>query len=246
MKTRSLFIIASSIAIGFASCSNSHSSKNVTLNDIRDSASYSIGLSIATNLAQEKLDSLNLDAFVRGYNDAKNRETALIAIEEIHEIIQEYAIQELKKQHKESVEAGKNFLATNATKEGVKTTESGLQYEIIHLGTGKTPEMYDSVTMNYHGTKIDGSVFESTKGGATATISLSPMHVIPGLIEGLSMFPVGSRIKLYVPEDLAYGVSGYNNIAPFETLIFEIDILDTKKGQAPSFDMSQLQQMMGN
>lgn len=237
LKLSGISLIALALAV---SCGEKGS--KVELKDIRDSASYGIGLSIATNLAQDKLDSLNLDALVAGYLDAK-KEDKKIALDSINFIIQKYAESEMKKQNAPIIAAGKKFLDTNKKKPTVKTTASGLQYEVISMGNGTKPAIYDSVTVHYHGTKIDGTVFDSSKGGSPVTFPLLPGSLIQGWIEGLQLFPAGTKFKLYVPENLAYGMTGNKVIKPFETLVFEIEIVSVKKGAAPQMDMRALQQM---
>jgi len=246
MKSLVKITTIATVTIGLLSCNGLKKDKDASLNDLRDSASYCLGLSVATNLAQDKLDSLNLDAFIAGYMDAKDPESYKIAVAEITNTIQNFAMQEIKIKYSANIEAGKKFLEENKKRAGVTTTASGLQYEVISMGTGAKPQMYDSVTVNYHGTKLDGSVFDSSKGANPVTLSLTPGKLIQGWVEGMTLFPVGSKFKLYVPENLAYGVNARGSIQPYETLIFEVELLATKKGEAPKMDMNAMQQMMGN
>ncbi len=245
MKSLVKFTTITTVAISLLACNGLKKDKDAKLTNLRDSASYCLGLSVATNLAQDKLDSLNLDAFIAGYLDAKDPESYKIAVAEISNTIQNFAMQEIKIKYSANIEAGKKFLEENKKRAGVTTTASGLQYEVISMGTGAKPQMYDSVTVNYHGTKLDGSVFDSSKGANPVTLSLTPGKLIQGWVEGMTLFPVGSKFKLYIPENLAYGVNARGAIQPYETLIFEVELLATKKGEAPKMDMNAMQQMMG-
>ena len=132
---------------------------------------------------------------------------------------------------------GADFLAANATKEGVKTTASGLQYKVITQGTGAVPTATDDVKVNYEGRLIDGTVFDSSyKRGEPNTFKAN--QVIKGWTEALTMMPVGSKWELYIPYDLAYGERGAgNDIKPYETLVFTVELLDIvtpKKEEAPA------------
>ena len=121
---------------------------------------------------------------------------------------------------------GKAFLASNAKRAEVVTLESGLQYEIISAGTGSTPTASDSVKVHYHGMLIDGTVFDSSVNrGEPATFGVT--QVISGWVEALQLMPVGSKWKLFIPSDLAYGAQGAGqSIAPHSTLVFEVELLD--------------------
>lgn len=244
MKSFLKITVVSIIIISLFSCKGKKSS-NVDLKSLRDSASYCLGLSVASNLAQSNLDSLNLDAFLAGYKDAKDPEGYKIAVAEINAVIRNFAMDEVKKKYTKEIQEGKNYLEKIKKDPAVKTTKSGLMYKIISLGTGAKPAMYDTVTVHYHGTKVDGSVFDSSKGSAPVTLPLTPGKLIEGWVEGMTLFPVGSKFILYVPENLAYGPDGRGSIKPFETLTFEVELISTKKGEAPKVDMQALQQQLG-
>lgn len=124
--------------------------------------------------------------------------------------------------------AGEQFLAENAVREGVKVTESGLQYEVLKAGKGKTPTATDKVKVHYHGTLIDGTVFDSSvERGEPAVFGVN--QVISGWTEALQLMPVGSKWKLYIPYNLAYGERGNQGIQPYSTLVFDVELLGIEK-----------------
>ena len=125
-------------------------------------------------------------------------------------------------------EDGEKFLAENALKEGVTTTESGLQYEVIKMGRGKKPAATDKVKVHYHGTLIDGTVFDSSvERGEPTSFGLN--QVIKGWTEGLQLMPVGSKFRFYIPQELGYGAQAAGSIPPYSTLIFEVELLSIEK-----------------
>ncbi len=136
--------------------------------------------------------------------------------------------EDLKVQYKDSIAAGEKFLADNAKREGVVTLPSGLQYEVLRKGTGPVPSDTDRVKVNYHGTLINGTVFDSSvQRGEPAVFGVT--QVIPGWTEALKLMPVGSKWRLYVPYNLAYGAQDRGTIKPFSTLIFDVDLLGIEK-----------------
>lgn len=125
-------------------------------------------------------------------------------------------------------EAGERFLAENALKDGIKVTDSGLQYEVLKMGKGKKPTALDKVKVHYHGTLIDGTVFDSSVDrGEPITFGLS--QVIAGWTEGLQLMPVGSKFRFYIPQELGYGAREAGKIPPYSTLIFEVELLGIEK-----------------
>jgi FKBP-type peptidyl-prolyl cis-trans isomerase FklB len=125
-------------------------------------------------------------------------------------------------------EDGEKFLAENALKEGVKVTESGLQYEVLKMARGKKPAATDRVKVHYHGTLIDGTVFDSSvERGEPTSFGLN--QVIKGWTEGLQLMPVGSKFRFYIPQELGYGAQQAGSIPPYSTLIFEVELLGIEK-----------------
>ena len=190
-----------------------------------DSVSYCIGVNIGENLKNQFSD-IDIKDFMNGINDVLDKKSeSKISNAEAQKILQEYFTKQQEMKTKLAKEEGANFLAENAKKEGVISLESGLQYEILKQGSGAKPTINDNVTTHYHGTLIDGTIFDSSVDrGQPATFPVS--GVIKGWTEALQLMSVGSKWRLYVPYDLAYGERGAGaNIGPFTTLIFEVELI---------------------
>lgn len=190
-----------------------------------DTLSYSVGILIGSNLGQQGLEDVDVSDVAIGLSDAINGADLRISLEEANGILTAYIEGKQAKQMSAVIEAGNAFLAENAKKEGVVTLESGLQYQVITAGDGPKPTLNDKVTTHYHGTLIDGTVFDSSYDrGQPASFPVS--GVIAGWTEALQLMPVGSKWKLFVPYNLAYGERGAGGaIKPYSTLIFDVELL---------------------
>lgn len=221
MKNK-LFILG--IAATLVAC-NQENYTNAELTTKIDSVSYSLGISVANNLKSSGFESIETDALSSAFNDVFADNEVRITEDDANLIIQEYFAELSDKKSQEAITEGSSFLADNAKKEGVIVTSSGLQYEIITNGTGATPSETDQVTVHYHGTLLDGTVFDSSVDrGQPATFPVN--GVIPGWVEALQLMNVGSKYKLYIPSNLAYGERGAGgSIGPNATLIFEVELL---------------------
>jgi len=213
------------------SCQQSGSVKNVKLETEADSAGYAIGILVGTNNKQQVENApggadINLDAMVAAFGAASKGEEGAMTTEEADQIIRRYFEAAGEKEGQLNLEEGNAFLEENKSREGINTTASGLQYEIITEGTGPKPSADDRVRVHYHGTLIDGTVFDSSvERGEPAVFGVG--QVIPGWTEALQLMPVGSKWKIYVPSDLAYGERGEGaDIGPNTTLIFEVELLE--------------------
>ncbi|GAD05020.1 peptidylprolyl isomerase [Porphyromonas crevioricanis] len=189
-----------------------------------DKISYALGLSIANNFRATGIETVDMDEFVRAMNDVMHGKQTAITYEEAQQVLNSFfaALQErVKDQNKE---AGKEFLKINGMKRGVTTTETGLQYEILVKGDGPKPKLEDTVRCHYHGTLINGEVFDSSKQrGEPAEFPLK--GVISGWTEVLQLMPVGSTWRVTIPSELAYGERGAgSSIGPNSTLIFDIEL----------------------
>jgi FKBP-type peptidyl-prolyl cis-trans isomerase len=226
-----VIILAASVVL--AACQK-NSSKTVTLTNENDSASYALGVLIGQNNKQN-LDAspgtkdLNVDILITAFEKQLKGEESQMDAAKANTMIQKFFEKVSTKEAAKNAEEGKAFLEQNKTKEGVITTASGLQYEILKAGEGPKPTAEQNVKCNYHGTLINGTVFDSSVDrGEPATFNVS--QVIPGWTEALQLMPVGSKWKLYIPGELAYGERGAGkNIGPNTTLIFEVELLEIVK-----------------
>ena len=200
----------------------------------KNSISTMVGMDVGRGLTQIK-DEIDIkvveaaiEATIKGEKTALTQEEALQVRQEFMKTLQAKRVAEQKAAADTNKKEGEAFLAANKSKAGVKTTASGLQYLVEKQGTGAKPKATDTVKVNYLGTKIDGTKFDSSYDrGQPATFPLN--GVIKGWGEGLQLMPVGSKYKLFVPSDLAYGENGPGQIGPNATLIFEVELLDIEK-----------------
>jgi FKBP-type peptidyl-prolyl cis-trans isomerase FklB len=233
MKIRLIILLLITVASFSSFAQKSKSKKNkkneVVLATKLDSLSYSLGMNIGQNLKSEGLDSLNsallakaLDAYLRG-------DSLKLKAMEAGQLVNKH-LAELKDKKAQAVKGdGEKFLAENKKREGVVTLPSGLQYEILKAGTGEKPLAADKVTTHYHGTFIDGKVFDSSvERGQPAQFPVN--RVIPGWTEALQLMPVGSKWRLWIPYNLAYGEKGYPpKIPAYSALIFEVELISIDK-----------------
>ena len=189
-----------------------------------DSVSYALGVNIGENIKGQFKD-VNVDVLSQAIKDAYKGETNM-TMDEAGPMLQAYAQKAQARIGEENLKAGEEFLATNGAKEGVTTTASGLQYEVINEGTGAKPTAENQVKVHYHGTLLDGTVFDSSVDrGEPATFGVT--QVIPGWTEALQLMSVGSKWKVFLPSSIAYGERGAGaNIGPNTTLIFEVELLE--------------------
>jgi FKBP-type peptidyl-prolyl cis-trans isomerase FklB len=191
----------------------------------KEVVSYSLGINVATSLKNQGFDEIDPTIFAQAIEDVLTNSTLKIEAQEGEQVLNLYYQQMQERKHQKNIEAGAAFLKDNATKEGVVTLPSGLQYKIVKEGNGPKPKATDKVTTHYHGTLLNGTVFDSSvQRGQPATFPVN--GVIAGWIEALQLMPVGSKWVLYVPSDLAYGARGASElIGPHTTLVFEVELL---------------------
>ncbi|MDE6100669.1 MAG: FKBP-type peptidyl-prolyl cis-trans isomerase [Paramuribaculum sp.] len=197
-----------------------------------DKISYALGLSMGNNFRSSGIEKIDVKDFADGvaavFDGAEPKMSYEEAKEEIRKFftaMEERQQAEAAKKGEINAKAGKEFLDKNAEREGVKKTESGLQYEIIEEGAGASPSKGDRVTVHYTGKLIDGTVFDSSvERGEPATFGVT--QVIPGWVEALQMMKVGAKWRLFIPSELAYGPNGAGGvIGPNATLIFDVELL---------------------
>lgn len=190
-----------------------------------DKISYAIGLSMGQNLMGSGVTSLEYADLAAGIKDVLEKNQPQISYQEAQQVLGKFFSKLEEKIAGEAKAAGEAFLAENAKREGVKVTESGLQYEVLEATIGQKPKATDKVRVHYEGTLIDGTVFDSSyKRGESITFGLN--QVIKGWTEGLQLMSIGSKYKLYLPYHLAYGERGAGaNIPPYAALIFTVELL---------------------
>lgn len=188
-----------------------------------DSVSYNLGILIAQNLIRQGLAEVNANELAKGVADALAGVNVDLA--KCNESVSEYIQAQQAKKFEGNIAEGKKFLEENKKRAGVTTTASGLQYEVLKPGTGAKPTAADKVTVHYHGTLLDGTIFDSSVNrGQPATFGVT--QVIQGWVEGLQLMPLGSKYKFYIPYNLGYGERGAGgDIGPYATLVFEVELL---------------------
>lgn len=205
-------------------------------NNELDRISYALGLSMGNNFRSSGIETINVKDFADGVAAVFSGETPKMTYDEAKEEIRKFFTEMEERQKAEAAKmgevnakAGENFLAENAKRPEVKTTATGLQYEIVKEGDGPTPNRGDRVTVHYTGKLIDGTVFDSSvERGEPATFGVT--QVIPGWVEALQMMKTGSQWRLYIPSKLAYGPNGAGGvIGPNATLIFDVELIKIEK-----------------
>ena len=196
------------------------------MSEYKKDASYGVGMSIGQSLLQQDLDGLDIDVFVNGMKDVFAKKDLKFTPEEANGKIQMYLNEINESKYANVKNEGYEFLAENAKKDGVTELPSGLQYEVITEGDGVKPAADAQVTVHYHGTLTDGTVFDSSiERGSPATFGVN--QVIKGWTEALQLMPIGSKWKLYIPENLAYGASPHPGgpIKPHMALVFDVELI---------------------
>lgn len=189
--------------------------------------SYCVGMSLGGSLLQQNLQGLSTEVLGQAIQDTFDGKELKYTPEEANQVIQQFLAKESEAKFGGNKTAGESFLAENAKKDGIQVTESGLQYEVIEKGAGDTPSATSNVTVHYHGTLADGTVFDSSvERGQPASFGVN--QVIPGWTEALQLMPKGAKYRLYIPQDLAYGATPHPGgpIEPYMALIFDVELLE--------------------
>ncbi|WP_317129534.1 FKBP-type peptidyl-prolyl cis-trans isomerase [Luteibaculum oceani] len=222
-------LVAVAAVATMVGCNQNNQNERMEIKGDADKFSYSLGMDIGNNVKNSEFDSLSVDLMVQGIKDVMNEGELEFTVEESQEIVRSYLTKLQSKKADAAKSKGEEFLAKNAEREDVVVLESGLQYEVLKMGNGPKPGPTDKVKTHYHGTLIDGTVFDSSVE-RNEPASFPVNRVIPGWTEALQLMPVGSKWKLYIPSDLAYGPRGTQGIiGPNEALIFEVELLEIVK-----------------
>ncbi|MCJ8167390.1 FKBP-type peptidyl-prolyl cis-trans isomerase [Pontibacter sp. E15-1] len=198
--------------------------------DLKEKISYIIGRDMANNLAKQGI-TIDVDPFIKGMKEVQEGTPSSLSQEEVQQAMMALQQEMAQKQNaagSENQQVGEAFLAENKKREGVTTLDSGLQYQVIEEGSGKSPSKNDTVTTHYHGTLIDGTVFDSSYArNEPATFPVN--GVIAGWTEALQLMKEGAKWRLFIPSNLAYGAQGAGEaIGPNATLVFDVELLAVK------------------
>ncbi|MFV0248049.1 MAG: FKBP-type peptidyl-prolyl cis-trans isomerase [Tenacibaculum sp.] len=241
MKTTKFLLTTFAIGIAVSSCNKEQFKTKSSLNNEIDSISYALGIDMA-NKVKVSFEEMNNDLFVQGYKNGLDSANFLIDTKEVSNIIRSYfqkkneervkkmQEEQAKKAEEEFGEYKKEnqkFLEQNKTEQGVVVTNSGLQYKILKKGKGENPKANSKVKVHYHGTLIDGTVFDSSVDRKTPA-DFYANRVIKGWTEGLQLMKPGAKYKFFIPSELGYGATPRpgGKIKPFSTLIFEVELLE--------------------
>ena len=235
-------LAATVVGLSVVSCSNGQFQQKSSLATEVDSVSYALGLDMA-NKIKENFDDMDQGLFVQGFKNGMDSTNLLIESKDINNILrtffqkkQQERMKEMQEEQAKKAEvefgdnkkAGEEFLAENKTKDGVKTTESGLQYIVLKEGEGEAPTASSRVKVHYHGTLTDGTVFDSSvERGEPSEFGVG--QVIKGWTEGLQLMKPGAKYKFFIPQELAYGAQQRGqHIKPFSALVFEVELLEVE------------------
>lgn len=190
-----------------------------------DKISYALGLGIGQQLKSMNIENFNVQDFTQSICDVLTGAEPAISHREAQTLLNEYFDRQARKQAEGAIAEGKVFLEANAKKEGVTVTKSGLQYQVLREGTGRSPKATDKVRCHYEGTLIDGTVFDSSyRRGEPADFPLD--GVIPGWTEGVQLMKEGAKYRFFIPYLLGYGERGAgSSIPPYSTLIFDVELV---------------------
>lgn len=231
MRKSIIYGLAGILALS-ASCQQN--GKSVKLESNIDSVSYAIGVLVGSNNLKQLETApggadINKEAMASAFRLASMGEEAVLTEEQANELVRKFFESAGEREAQKALEEGNKFLETNKAREGVTTTASGLQYEVITAGTGALPLATDQVRVHYHGTLIDGKVFDSSVDRGEPVV-FGVNQVIPGWTEALQLMPVGSKWKIYLPSEIGYGERGAGgDIGPNSVLIFEVELLEIVK-----------------
>ena len=229
MKIKGLVILAVATAVIASSCTQSGIT-GTKVKTAEDSLAYALGIA---SYFYYMTDSVDIDPvlFAKGMLDSKNEKNTLdetTAQGYVMTYMQKRQAEKMQAMYTKNIEEGENFLSENKKREGVQETTSGLQYEVITLGTGAKPVATDIVKVHYTGMLIDSTKFDSSVDrGAPAEFGVN--QVIQGWQEGIQLMPVGSKFKFYIPYELGYGENGTGPIPPYSILVFEVELLEIVK-----------------
>ncbi|MBO4875175.1 MAG: FKBP-type peptidyl-prolyl cis-trans isomerase [Bacteroidales bacterium] len=228
MRKVSLIVLISAIVLLSASCERQNPPASSKLTNLKDSASYAMGIILAQQYLDEQMDTLmNRDLTLNGITDLMKNDTSLLSHDEAVDAISTYSRQILDIKYSGIRKDGEDFLQKNLSNTGIIQTTSGLQYKVIAEGNGiEHPSVSDNVTIKFEGRKIDGTLFGST-GDTPSENNL--MSLPRGLAEGITLMTPGAKYKFFIPYYLAFGETGYQTVEPYSTVIFDVELIEIVK-----------------
>ena len=223
---KSKVLLLSALFLSLAACEKKESAQTeINLATDEDRFSYGLGMLVGERVLKQYGD-VDYALVLAGMKAQHTDQDTLMTIEEAGNALNAYMEKQFAEQSAGNKKRGEDYLKANAEKEGVQITDSGLQYSVINAADGAKPKATDEVTVHYRGTLIDGTEFDSSYSRGSPT-SFTLNQVIPGWTEGVQLMSVGSKYRFVIPYDLAYGERGAgDSIGPFETLIFEVELLE--------------------
>lgn len=230
MKIRGLVIIAAAAAMILSSCNTKSSVTGTKVKSSDDSLAYALGIANYFYYMTDSLD-INPVLIAKGMLDAKDGKNTLdeeTAQTYIMTYMQNRQMEQLNKRYASNIDEGEKYLAENKKRDGIQETTSGLQYEVVTMGTGEKPGPTDVVKVHYTGMLTDSTVFDSSVDRGEP-VQFTVNQVIQGWQEGLQLMPVGSKFKFYIPFELGYGEQGTGPIPPYSTLMFDVELLEIVK-----------------
>ncbi len=240
---KNLIIILSATVLLLSACKYGGAYKNATPKTSIDSVSYAVGLQIASQLKQNGLDStMNPELLARAIYEVMNNKKQLFGGDTIAAVLMKHFNPQAYQQAEFNKKKELDFFASNGKKSGIKTTKSGLQYEVVSMGTGEIPKGNNTVKVHYKGMLLDSTVFDSSIDRKEPAV-FPLANLIQGWKEGILLMPVGSKFKFYVPSNLAYGMQGIPQagIGPNEPLIFDVELISIEP-DAPQMNPMEMMQ----
>ena len=228
MRKVSLIVLIIATVLLSASCEQQNPPASSKLTNLKDSASYAMGIILAQQYLDEQMDTLmNRDLTLNGITDLMKNDTSLLSHDEAVDAISTYSRQILDIKYSGIRKDGEEFLQKNLSNTGIIQTTSGLQYKVIAEGNGKEhPSVSDNVTIKFEGRKINGTLFGST-GDTPSENNL--MSLPRGLAEGIILMTPGAKYKFFIPYYLAFGETGYQTVEPYSTVIFDVELIEIVK-----------------
>ena len=228
MRKFLLSVISVATILFLVSCNQAEKPATSKLTNLKDSASYAMGIMLGHQYLDEQMDTLlNGDLTLNGITDLMKYDTTLLSLEEAANVMRDFSLEIMEQKYGAIKKAGEDFLVKNQSNTGVNITRSGLQYSVITEGNGSAhPSYNDVVKISFKGYKLDGTLFGDT---GAAPIETTLVNVPKGVAEGILLMTPGAKYKFYLPYYLAFGEAGYQTVEPYSTVIFDVELVEIVK-----------------